>query len=118
MSTLPDPTAPAVRRRTTHCTPLLDLIRTALAERGSVTFRAMPDRLAGVAADDPLALSPHNETLYLADDQDDVRLLSSLVYGLHFLGLGDADPRLEKSVRLFVSDAAARTVAAMGEVAR
>ena len=107
-----DPSATVTRRRTTSCTPLLDLLRTALAERGSVTLRALP------AGDDLVQVDPRDDAILLADDQDDARLLTSLIYGLHYLGLGDADPRLDDSVTWFVSDATRRTVAAMGLVAR
>ncbi len=96
--------------------PLLDLLRTTLAERGEVTFRLLaPEEVDG--SWNPV-VEPRALTVGLPDDQDDVRYLTTIVYGLFMLGVVDCDLAVSESSYEFCQDATRRTLAAMGETAR
>ena len=118
MSTFPDPTAPTVRPRpvVSAWAPLVHLIRTTLVEFGEVTFRVLPADQVD-EWHNPRVL-PHERVIELPVDDDDVRGLTTLVYGLYHLLMGAEDPRLADGVAWFAEVATNRTVAEMGEVAR
>ena len=115
MSIQHDPTAPATRRRTTPCTPLLDLIRSVARQYGELTFRALP---ADHEHSETGYVAPHRHEIGLPNDPDGGRFLTTLVLSLYDLSLADADPRLQQSAGLFAEDATRRTLAAMDEMAR
>ena len=106
------PTRPATR---TAVSPLLDLLRSVVAQYGEVTFRALP---ADHEHSETGHLLPHRHEIGLPNDPDDGRFLTTLVLGLYDLSLADLDPRLQQTADRFAEDATRATLAAMGEVAR
>ena len=104
----------ATLRESTYFSPFLDLLRTAAAEHGEVTFRVLPSgdefAAAGMVERDrgrPVIWLP-------APDRDTTRPEHLLVSALHQLAVVDLDPRLEESAEWFVMDATARTLDAIG----
>ena len=113
VSILPCPPSDPVQHsaETTYLSPLLDLLRTAAAEHGEVTFRVLPsdDEWAAVGVVDrdvPVIHLP-------APDRDTTRPERMLVSALHQLAVADLDPSLDQAAEAFVMDATARTLTAM-----
>lgn len=103
---------------TSTCTavsPLLDLLRSVVAQYGELTLRAIP---ADHEHSETGYLKPYKREIGLPNDADDGRFLTTLVLSLYDLSLADLDPRLTASADRFAEDATRRLLAAMGEAAR
>jgi len=112
------PSTPVQRSAWTPCEPLLNLLRTTLAERGELTLRLLPADHEHAAPGYIDPNGPNGPVIGFYDNPDNVAFLTDLVLSLNQLSVADVDPRLEVAALEFALDSSRRTLAKLGVTAR